>query len=86
METICTWRHEGREDSFVFADGEPAKVLIYRAGNAPSDEDIALLDVRIYTDAGFNAAWMRAKLALKNYDKLMPNMQAAYDFLNARLG
>ena len=92
-EKITEWQtdHDGmrRTDAFYFvaeAGESPAKVIVYRSGEAPGAEAVAELDARNWTPAGYNAAWMRDCLSRKNYDRLMPNMKAAYDFLNARLG
>lgn len=86
MEKITEWRWNGQTDAFWYADGDTPKVLVYRNDSPPSDDQVALLDSRYWTEAGYNAAWMLQSLRSKVYDKLMPNMRAAYDFLNARLG
>lgn len=87
MIKICSWIRPNTniEDSFYY-DDQSSLVLIYRNGEAPSQESIDKLAVRNTSDAGYNAPWMLESLQRKNYDRLMPNMQKAYDFLNATLG
>lgn len=95
MEKICSWlwrpepNASQREDAFhwVPAEGDaPDMVVIGRGDAMPTAEDIAALSTQNQTVHGFNAAWMYEMLSRKEYEKLMPNMKNALDFLRIKLG
>lgn len=77
MEKICSWlwrpdpKKPQQEDSFWW-NPEDQWVYLSRAGAAP---------VKSY-----RGAWIFEMLCRKNYDRLMQNMKAVYDFLYAKIG
>ena len=93
MEKICSWKwrpsalHDQQEDAFYWSEprsGVPAKVVIFRNGQAPDPAEVRALSERNQNRAGYRASWMYQMLQRKPYDTLAPNMKAAFDYLNAK--
>lgn len=77
MEKICSWLWRPvptgpqQEDSFWW-NQEDGWVYLSRGGAAPT--------------RAYRGQWMFEMLCRKNYERLMQNMKAVFDFLYAKIG